>query len=200
MRYLVAITGGIGVGKSKVASFFEDFGVPVYYSDTEAKRIMEELPHLKKSISLLLGTEAYLKNGQLNRAYIASEIFKDSKKLKSLNELVHKEVHIDFQTWVTTYDQKSSVPYLMYESALVFENGLESQFNSVILVTAPEALRIERIKIRDHRSEKEIKRIIMSQMSENDKIKKADFVINNQDLSLTLLNSSEIHNKIIIMT
>ena len=70
----------------------------------------------------------------------------------------------------------------------------------MLLVTAPEALRIERIKIRDHRSEKEIKRIIMSQMSENDKIKKADFVINNQDLSMTLLNSSEIHNKIIIMT
>jgi len=197
MRYLVAITGGIGVGKSKVASFFEAFGIPVYYSDKEAKRIMEELPHLKKSITLLLGTEAYLKNGQLNRDYIASEIFTDSKKLKALNELVHKEVKIDFQAWVTAYDQKPSFPYLMYESALVFENGLESQFNSVLLVTAPEKLRIERLKNRDKRSDEGVKRIMASQMSEEEKIKKANFVINNQDLSITLLNSSEIHNEII---
>lgn len=197
MKQLVAITGGIGSGKSTVAAHFESFGVPVYNSDEAAKTLMNTSNTLKKEITKLFGNEAYTSTGELNKKYIATQIFSDNSKRTALNSLVHPAVRIDFQRWVAFYESNTSIAYLLYESALVFENQMQDQFFGVIYVTAPLEARISRIKIRDGRSRDEILRIISTQSNPLDLNKSGLYTIYNDKPSNTMLKSKEIHIKIL---
>jgi len=171
---IVGLTGGIGSGKTLVANMFSGFGIPVYDSDLEAKYLMNSSENLREAIIDLLGDQAYA-NDKLNRRYIANKVFDDSHLLESLNALVHPAVREHFLNW--TENQQS--PYVIQETALIFENNAQDRYDYVILVTAPEELRIQRVMKRDGQSKEMIKARIDNQLDDEQKIAKSDFVINN---------------------
>src|SRR6478735_7399270 len=129
----IGLTGGIGSGKSTVAKIFEQLGVPVYYADTEAKRIMNEDPILTAELILHFGKEVFV-DGKLNRKYLSSLVFNDKKKLDLLNSLVHPATIRNSEQWM----QQQQSPYAIKEAALIFESGSQDQLDYVIGVSAPE--------------------------------------------------------------
>lgn len=185
----VGITGGIGSGKTTVVNFFKALEVPAYIADIEAKRLMLQSPVQEKIIQLF-GTESYTAKGALNRSYIAHRVFKNKKLLEQLNAIVHPQVEKDFQLWVA--QQKG--PYVIYEAAILFETGKFKKFDYTILVTAPLAERISRLKKRDLSSEEEIKERMRNQWSDSRKKELADWVIVNKDLEDTRSQVLRLHN------
>jgi dephospho-CoA kinase len=174
MPKTIGITGGIGSGKSMVAKVLQLMGYPVYSSDQRAKDIMHEDQSLITGLKALFGEEAYL-GSSLNRPYIAAQIFKDASKRTAMNNLVHPAVRRDFQNWVN--QQKS--PVLFQESALLFETGNYRSFDAVILVSAPEKIRMERVKERDQLTDEQVLSRFNAQMPEEEKMKLTDLVIYN---------------------
>lgn len=178
----VGITGGIGSGKTTVCRIFESLQIPVYYADDRAKWLMENEEGLKLGIKELLGSDAYNAEGHLQRAYIAEKVFKDPGLLAQLNQLVHPAVWLDGEHW---FSEQIDAPYAIKEAALIFETGSQQMLDLVIVVTAPEQLRINRVKARDQTNEEAIRARIAKQMPEEEKIKLADYLIINdgvQDL------------------
>ena len=189
----VAITGGIGSGKTTVLNNFKQYGIPTYIADEEAKRLMQEDDKLILSIKETFGEASYDENGNLNKSYLADKVFQDAKQLQKLNDLVHPAVRKDFQKWLNT--QKS--PYVIYESALVFEHGQQDLFDIIILITAPIQMRIKRIKKRNNWTEKDIKNRMDKQLDDNFKKNKVDYIINNINISENKEQVSKINNKIL---
>ena len=187
----IGLTGGIGSGKTFISGIFEHLGIPVYYSDERAKQLM--LNKLKPDIINLLGQESYLSNGQLNKPYIGKRIFSDPSLRESLNRLVHPAVQDDFEQWCSM--QKS--PYILKESALLFESGLYKTLDQIILVTAPLALRIARIQQRDNLSKNDIEARLKSQINDEEAKKLAHHIIVNDEKILILPQIISIHNKLI---
>ena len=171
----IGITGGIGSGKTTCCRLFEKLGIPVYYADTRAKKLMLSSRPLKKQIKELLGDKAYHSNGRPNRPYIASKIFTDKKLLKQMNAVVHPAVGRDVIEWVQT--QKA--PYVLYEAALLVENGSYKNFNKLIVVTCPKEERIRRVMKRDGVNEEAVLARMKNQLSEKKKIAVADMLIDN---------------------
>ncbi len=189
---IVGITGGIGSGKTTIARFFHDeFGIPVYYADQEAKALMHT-PELITSIKELLGEKAY-KEEKLDRAYVASKVFEDSDLLNRLNAIVHPAVGKHFIEWA----EKQNAPYVLKEAAILFENGNASDCDAVILVTAPEDLRIKRVVERDKTTVEAVKSRMDKQWSDAKKIPLADFVIENIELISSKEEARNIHNKLL---
>ncbi|WP_047415324.1 dephospho-CoA kinase [Cellulophaga sp. Hel_I_12] len=188
---VVGLTGGIGSGKSTVAELFEALGVPVYSSDKEAKKLMTR-KKIRKQISSLLGEKAYLE-GELNRQFIAAKVFNNASLLGELNSIVHPAVKNHFLAW----KNKQNYPYVIQETAILFENGLEGRFDKIILVTAPEKVRINRVTNRDKVTVEEVKARIANQWGDEEKSKKSDFIINNIDLTETTKKVHEIHNQLL---
>ncbi|NER11071.1 dephospho-CoA kinase [Muriicola jejuensis] len=184
----VGLTGGIGSGKTTVARMFQDLGVPVYNSDAEARRLMNQDVALKEQIIGLLGKEAY-REGELDRPFVAGKVFGDKKLLKSLNSIVHPAVRSDFKAWAARQD----TPYVLQEAAILFENGSGADFDHMILVTAPKKVRIRRIIDRDGHSETAIVERMKHQWPEKRKKALADFVIENTDLQKTRNQVLRIH-------
>jgi len=172
---LVGLTGGIGSGKSYVGKIFETLGIPVYYADKEAKRLMIQDKRLKCNLKDLLGGAAYHRNGRLNRAFVAGKIFKNKPLLEKVNQLVHPAVKDDFLVWA----ESQVSPYVMEESAILFENGLNTGFDSVILVTADEDIRIARVMKRDKVTEQLVRSRMKQQLPDEKKLILANFVIRN---------------------
>ena len=189
----VGLTGGIGSGKSFVARHFLALGIPVYFADKEAKRLMNKDTNLKQAIKDLLGTEAYHTNGWLNRAYVAKQIFENRSHLKAINGLVHPAVKEDFLLWAN--QQASS--YVLEESAILFENGLDASFDKIIVVTAPEELRISRVIKRDSVTEKQVMARMKQQLPDKKKVALANFVINNDGESDLQKQIDSIHKSLI---
>ena len=174
----ICITGNIGTGKSYVCNIFRNLGYPIYNTDIEAKNIVIADQEVKKSIIELLGEEAYLENGEYNRAYVASKIFTDDILLKKLNKIIHPAVAKHYIHWL----RKQTSPWVIKESALIFEAKLQKGCNKILLVTAPLQTRIERLKIRDNISVDQIKKKISKQISDHEKIGAVDFVIENDGI------------------
>jgi len=172
---LVGLTGGIGSGKSYVGKIFETLGIAVYYADKEAKRLMIQDKRLKCNLKDLLGGAAYHRNGRLNRAFVAGKIFKNKTLLEKVNQLVHPAVKDDFLVWA----ESQVSPYVMEESAILFENGLNTGFDSVILVTADEDIRIARVMKRDKVTEQQVRSRMKQQLPDEKKLILANFVIRN---------------------
>jgi dephospho-CoA kinase len=181
---LIGLTGGIGSGKSTVAAIFKTLGIPVYESDFRAKMLMHLDKDLKNKISALLGSEAYDDNDELNRSWIASQVFSSPTLLQHLNAIVHPAVHEDLKKWVAEEPQQSS-PYLLQESAILFEEELTSRLRAVILVVAPEDVRIDRVVRRDDVTREQVLERMKNQWPDVEKIPMSDFIIyNDGDRSL----------------
>jgi len=177
---IVGLTGGIGSGKTTVANFFVELGVPVYNSDKEAKRLMKSSKKVKKAIVELLGEKAY-EGKKLNKTYVSKRIFNNKMELEKLNAIVHPAVRKDFLRWVKR--QKSS--YVIQETALIFENSNQDFYDKIILVTAPETERIQRVMKRSGILEKEILARMRNQWLDEKKEQFSDYVIHNLELSKT---------------
>ena len=190
----VGLTGGIGSGKSTVAKMFMDLGIPVYDSDKEAKELMVTSEKVRAAIIELLGNSAYNSEG-LDRSYIADKVFKDSELLKKLNGIVHPAVREHFLNWA----KKQKSPYVVQETALIFENDAQDKYDCTILVTAPLNSRIQRVVQRDGTSEKAVKDRMNNQLEDSHKKKLADFNIENLDLDKTKEKVKELHLKLLAL-
>lgn len=167
---IVGLTGGIGSGKTTVTKYFAELGIPIYIADEEAKKITETDPNVIEKIKMVFGDEAYV-NGKYNRKYIADIVFKDKKKLNQLNTIIHPALFNHFNQW----HQKQNTPYVIKEAAILFESGAYKDCDYIITVTAPEEIRIQRVIERDGITETMVKNRIDNQMSEEEKIQRADF-------------------------
>ena len=178
-KKIIGITGGIGSGKSTVSQFIEELGFPVYDSDFWAKELVNLDENLKSRVVELLGEESYDENGKYNRKFVAEKVFENQELLLKLNQIIHPAVKIHFENWVNAQNAE----FVFKETALLFELKLNESCYQSILVTADENIRIKRVMNRDGRTYREVKEIIDKQMHEVDKVKLADFVIqNNTDL------------------
>ena len=175
---LIGITGGIGSGKSIVCKVFATMGIPIYEADSRAKFLMSNDLSLKNSIQNLLGEQSYTPMGEYNRAWVASQVFNNPDLLKQLNAIVHPRVREDAENWI---QQHSKAPFLLYEAAIMKAAGEGNYFDKVIVVNAPINLRIRRVQKRDNRSEQEIRDIIARQISDEERLKMADFIIENDE-------------------
>ena len=178
-KKIIGITGGIGSGKSTVSKFIEELGFPVYDSDFWAKELVNIDENLKSRVIELLGEESYDENGKYNRKFVAEKVFENQELLLKLNQIIHPAVKIHFENWVNAQNAE----FVFKETALLFELKLNESCYQSILVTADENIRIKRVMDRDGRTYREVKEIIDKQMPEVNKVKLADFVIqNNTDL------------------
>ncbi len=193
MALQIGITGGIGSGKSLICKMFNCLGAPSYDADSRAKRLMTTDGILVDAIKKEFGSLSYHSDGSLNRGFMRSVVFYNDEKLKILNSLVHPRVAVDYEQWV---EEHSRQPYVIREAALLFESGSAKHQDHVIVVSAPEALRIARVLKRDpQRTEDEVKNIIKNQMSEAEKLKRADFVIVNDDTQLVIPQVLKLHQQ-----
>jgi len=192
MALRIGLTGGIGSGKTTVARIFELLGVPVYYADDAAKRLMNEDEELKTAIKEQFGAASY-KNDQLDTGYLATRVFNDPIKLEVLNSLVHPATIRDAGSWMNA--QRSQ--YTIKEAALIFESGSADQLDYVIGVSAPLALRIRRTVDRNHISEQEVRKRINNQLDEDMKMKLCDFVVYNNEEQLLIPQVIELHRKLL---
>ena len=189
---IVGLTGGIGSGKTTVAGFFKDLGIPVYIADDAGKRLLAENSDIREKVSELLGVAAY--NEQVpDRKYIANKVFKDKDLLEKLNAIIHPAVASDFQDWVS----KQTSEYIIYEAAILFEAGGYKKCDLSILVTAPHELKIGRLQKRDESTVEEIEARMGHQWPDEKKAKLADFLIENKDLQQTKQEVSDIHIQIL---
>lgn len=174
----VGITGGIGSGKTTVCQIFETLGIPVYDADYWAKWLITNDLEVKQAITGLFGPDAYLPDGAYNRALVAGIVFRDPEKLAALNAAVHPAVERHARSWHEAQAQKG-VPYTLKEAALLVENGSYQLLDRLIVVTAPEDLRIRRVMQRDGISEAAVRARMQNQLPEAEKVRVADFVIVN---------------------
>lgn len=188
----VGLTGGIGSGKSTVAQIFGVLGIPVYYADIEAKRLMNEDPELISSITKIFGKQAY-PNNLLDRKYISSIVFSDPAKLELLNSIVHPATKKDGENWM----KQQKTPYAIHEAALIFEARVSDRLDYVIGVSSPKELRIKRAMQRDEVSYDEVVKRMTKQLDEETKISKCDFVLINDEKQLLIPQVVMLHEKLI---
>ena len=191
---IIGITGGIGSGKSLISKIFSTMNIPIYDADSRAKYLINKDISLKNSIKKLLGNNAYTPTGEYNRVWVASQVFNNPDLLKQLNSIVHPCVHKNSHDWVKNYPK---APFLLYEAALMKAAGDNNMFDKVIVVNAPINLRIKRIQARDKRSEQEIRDIIARQISDEDRLKIADYVIENDNKKPVLEQVLRLYEKIL---
>ena len=175
--FRIGITGGIGSGKSVVSRLLQAMNVPVYSSDEEAKRLMQTDAEIRAGLKALVGEELYSSGLGLNKALLASFMFEHAERVAQVNAIVHPRVRDDFRRWAGK--QALSVPLLGIESAILLEAGFQDEVDAVVMVYAPEDVRIERAIRRDAASRESIVKRIHSQMDDEEKRKQADFVIVN---------------------
>ena len=173
----IAVTGNIGCGKTTICHMMENEGVPVYYSDVHAKQLMNQNESLMDSIKERFGKESYY-DGMLNRKWIASIVFDDATALNDLNNLVHPVVQKDYLNWLS----QQTKDIVAYESAILIEHGNQGNFDFVILVQCPEKIRSVRIQKRDGLTLDEVQARTRFQLQEEEKIKYADYLIENTSL------------------
>ena len=172
--FKVGITGGIGSGKSTVCRLFAERGVAIYDTDGAAKRLMAESDALRAQIVAAFGVESYTAEG-LNRPFLARAIFSSEEARAQLNALVHPAVIADFELWA----EAQAGEYVVLESAILFEAGLDNHLDRVVAVLAPERLRLERAMKRDNSSEEQIRSRMATQMSDDELRAKADISVVN---------------------
>ena len=188
MTKIIGLTGGIGSGKSTVAHYIASKGIPVYIADAAAKEIMEQ-PDVMAQIKQIFHQNVMTSEGKLDRKVIGQLVFTSPELLKKLNAIVHPLVKTHFIEWL---QQHKTASFVIKEVAILFESGGNKECDKVILVTAPEAIRIQRTMLRDNTSQEAILNRIQNQLSDAEKIQKSDFVISNIDIKETYSQTDEI--------
>lgn len=189
----IGITGGIGSGKSTIAKVFSTLGIPVYYADDAAKRLMNADEELKRNIQKQFGSQTY-KDGLLDRSYLGKLVFNDPYKLDLLNKLVHPVTINDALVWM----KKQNTPYVIKEAALLFETSAQEGLDYIIGVFAPKHLRLHRSMQRDKISKEEVEKRMERQIDENIKMKLCDFLIYNDEQQLVIPQVLALHHRFVL--
>lgn len=195
-RLRVGITGGIGSGKTTVCRIFEELGVPVYDADYWAKWLILHDPEVKNAITGLFGPDAYLPDGSYHRAFVANIVFRDKEKLAALNAAVHPAVERHSRKWHEEYAGKG-LPYTLKEAALLVENGSYRLLDALIVVAAPENIRIQRVMERDGITETEVRARLKNQLPQEEKVALADYLIENDGDKMLVPQVWAVHQKLL---
>ncbi len=179
MTKIIGLTGGIGSGKTYVASLFNQKGIPVYNSDNEAKKIMTDSAVIEQ-LKINFG-EAIIQNNTIDRKKLAALVFNNPTQLQQLNSIIHPLVKIHFENWV----KQQNTAFVLKESAILFESGANQNCDIVITVEAPIAVRIERVIKRDNSTLAQVQDRIKNQLTENERVKKSNFVVHNTNKTET---------------
>lgn len=174
----IAITGGIGSGKSYVSHLLEDMNIPVYNADNEAKRLTVSDEGIRRELVALLGEEVY-KEGALNRPLLASYLFSDPAHAAQINAVIHPRVRKDFTAWA---ERLEGCEVAGMESAILYEASFEDTVDAVVMVYAPVDLRVQRAMYRDGASEEQVRARIAAQMDDDEKCRRADFTVVNDGI------------------
>lgn len=177
----IGITGGIGAGKSVVSTILLAMGYPVYFSDEQAKLLMQVHPEIRRQLIELLGKNVYTGN-ELNRTFLAERLFADPTLRETVNQIVHPVVRADFAAWAS----KQTTELVFQESALLFETGGYRLLDATILVTAPEAIRLQRVMKRDRATAEQVSARIAAQMTDSEKEPLATAIIRNDEQELVI--------------
>ena len=191
----IGLTGGIGSGKSTVAKIFEVLNIPVFYADAAAKELMNSDAFLRQQLMNAFGEDTYINNA-LNRAHLASVVFKDAYQLERLNAIVHPATIAAAERWFA----QQSLPYVIKEAALLFESGSAAGLDYIIGVSAPQHVRIQRAAKRDDISPEQVQQRIDKQIDESIKMKLCDFVIANDEQQTLLPQVLKLHKKLISLS
>lgn len=189
---IIGLTGGIGSGKTTVAKAFNAYGIPIYISDEEAKKLMVESQEIKTLLTQLFGPDTYM-NGELNRPFIADKIFNNDTLLQQMNAIIHPRVAQHFIDWVS----KQDAPYVIKESAILFESKANINCDFIITVTLDKATRIERLLKRDETTIEKIEAIMKKQWPDDKRMALSDYVIENDTLEHMQLQVAKIHKAIL---
>lgn len=189
----IGITGGIGTGKSFVCNLFQYLGIPVYDADLRAKQLVNESESVQQKIREAFGPESFTQTGEYNRKFIGTKIFQHPEMKQMLEQIIHPAVREDTLRWFER-NEKKHLPYVLKEAALLFESGSYADLDKIIVVDAPMELRIERIKQRDGLTENEIISRMNSQWPQEVKLRRADYVINNDGKSSLIPKVWAIHH------
>lgn len=177
MTKVVGLTGGIGSGKTTIANYIASLTIPVFIADDAGRKVMQQQEILSK-IKTAFGNSIFEEN-KLNRSKLAKIVFNDPDQLQKLNEIVHPAVKKNFKDWLI---QQQHSPLVVYESAILFENGSYKDFDAIITVTAPLETRINRVLERDNTSREHVLSRMNAQWTDEQRILKSDFVVENVDL------------------
>ncbi len=188
MAIKIGITGGIGSGKSVVSHLLKTMDIPIYNTDTEAKRLIVGDEEIRKDLCTLVGEETYLPDGSLNRPYLAHYLFAGDEHAAQVNRIIHPHVKEDFRLWMLRHDD---FPIVGVESAILIEAGFTDLVDALLMVYAPQELRIQRTIARDHTTEEAVRNRMARQMSDEEKRDRADYVICNDNNHLLIPQTTD---------
>lgn len=189
----LGITGGIGSGKTTVCKLFELLGIPVYFSDEESKKLLTEDLTVKHQVLALFGNTILDEEKNIDRKKLASIVFNNKEQLEKLNAILHPAVGVHFEEWL----KKQKTPYILKEAAILFESGAYKQVDKIVTVVAPLELKIQRTMKRDGSSKEAITSRMQLQLPDEEKIKRSDFVIQNDEQTLLIPQVLAIHSTLI---
>ncbi|MEA3452339.1 MAG: dephospho-CoA kinase [Bacteroidota bacterium] len=184
----IGLTGGIGSGKTTVAKIFETLKIPVYYADTEAKKILNDNISVKKQIIKTFGN-IYSEN-IIDKKKLAYIVFNNTKKLAELNSIVHPAVNIHFKKWCK---EKENYNYTIKEAAILFESGAYKKMDKIINVYAPVDIRIKRVCLRDNVKKEDVLNRINNQFDDKKRIELSDFIVHNYNEHMIIHQVLSIH-------
>lgn len=191
-RIKLGVTGGIGSGKTSVCKVFTILGIPVFSTDPEARKIMENDESVVRRINSIAGRNLYI-NGKLNRNELASLIFNDNTLLQKVNSLIHPIVFEHFKQWETEQD----APYVIMEAAVLFESGGSKLVDRIATIVAPLEERVERVILRNNLSREQVMERMQNQIDDKIRIKQSDYVIHNSENEMIIPAILKIHNDIL---
>lgn len=189
----LGITGGIGSGKTTVCRLFGLLGIPVYYADDESKKLLNEDQEVKEKVLAVFGKSILDNSGMIDRKKLAAIVFNNKEQLEKLNAILHPAVGLNFENWL----KKQNTPYILKEAAILFESGAYKQVDKVLTITAPLELKIQRTMKRDGVSKEEIERRMQLQMTDEEKVKRSDFIITNNEQELLIPQVLALHQQLV---
>ncbi len=187
---IIGVTGGIGSGKTIVCNVFSHLGIPVYEADKAVHRLYENQELIAK-VADTISPEVLDKNGKINRKKLSEIVFNDPSKLQQLNKIVHPAVQKDFLDWT---EKHKGLSYVIEEAAILFESGAYKNCDKIISVSAPVELRISRVRERDHKSKTEVEQILSRQMPEEERNKRSDYIIYNDEKQMIIPQVLDLHS------
>jgi dephospho-CoA kinase len=186
----VAVTGNIGSGKTTVCKVFEILGIPVFYADIRARKLLDD-PYVKHLIAAQFGNEVMDQNEDINKKKLAGIVFRDKDKLEALNNIIHPRVYTEYDLWCK---DNSHFPYTLQEAAIIFETGSYKKFDYIVLIMAPEEDLIKRVVDRDGVTAEEVLYRLSHQINQNQKKEMSDFQIDNNNHQLIIPKIIELHD------
>lgn len=181
----IGLTGGIGSGKSTVARVFRVLNIPVYDSDREAKRLMNESADIRKALLKRFGEAVYQDDGNINKGFLAQEIFHNKAAMNYVNNTVHPVVQADFKLWANRLET-AGYNYLIKEAAILFESQSHLDLDHTIMIFSPEEIRLQRVMNRDAVSRDAVRQRMANQWPDEKKCRLADTIIYNDDTQLLI--------------